>query len=183
MKPFESLTDDEFAHRLQQAVRALPDAPPALQRAALDLFPAAATLAATSAAFGALARGALRHVQAALTFDSWAAAPAGAPAMRSLRSATRHLLYNAQGRDIDLRVSAAGGAFSLAGQVLGPDGAGAVTLTPEPGHAAAAPLTATLDELGEFRIDGVPAGTYLLALQFGADEIMLPPLDVGAPAA
>jgi len=182
MKPLDQLTDDEFAHRLQQAVQALPDAPPALQRAALGLFPAAAGLAATTAALGALARGALRQVLASLTFDSWAAAPAGAPAaMRSLRSATRHLLYNAQGRDIDLRVSAAGGAFSIAGQVLGPDEAGAVTLTPQP--PAGKPLSATLDALGEFRLDGVPAGTYLLALQFGGDEIMLPPLELGAASA
>jgi len=178
MTPLNQLTDDEFAHRLHSAVQALPDAPEQMQRAALGLWPTSAPASQAAGALKALVGGMAQHVLAALTFDSWAAAPATALGMRSLRSATRHLLYNAQGRDIDLRVSAASGAFALAGQVLGPDESGVVTLTPQAGE----PLTATLDALGEFRIDGVPAGNYRLTLHLGGDEIQLPPLDVGAPS-
>jgi hypothetical protein len=176
MKPLAPLTDDEFTRLVGRAVRELPDAPPALVQAAIGLWPAAGPAAVLSS----LAKAVVAQVQAVLTFDSWAV-PTAAAGMRSLRSPTRHLLFSAQGRDIDLRISPEAGAFVLAGQILGPDESGSVQLdTAEPG---AAPLTAELDGLGEFRIGGIPRGSYVMTLLLGGDRIVLPPVDVGEPAA
>jgi hypothetical protein len=183
MKPIHTLNDDELVQQLHRAVLALPDAPLSMQRAAIALWPS--SVAQAGASLGAMAQGVLTHIAAALSFDSWAAPEVGL-GMRSLRSPTRHLLFSAQGRDIDLRISPAGGAalgpFAMAGQVLGPDDVGVVELAPEDGHGGTVRRTA-LDAMGEFRIDGLAAGRYSLTLQMGSDAIVLPPLDVGEPTA
>jgi hypothetical protein len=174
MKPPTPLTDDEFSQRVGRAGRARPDAPLALQQAAIGLWPAAGPAAVLSA----LAKAVVAQIQAVLTFDSWAA-PAVAAGMRSLRSPTRHLLFSAQGRDIDLRIAPDAGSFSLAGQILGPDESGSVQLE----GAGAAVRSAQLDGMGEFRIDGIHRGTYVMTLQLGSDHIVLPPVEVGEPPA
>lgn len=170
MTALDHLSDDDLLQRLKQALQALPDAPAALQRAAIGLWPAqpASTLAA-----------ALHRLAAVLTFDSWAA-PALALGMRSLRAPTRHLLFSSLGRDIDLRIAPVAGAFCLTGQILGPDEAGQIELAPLP-DAAPAQHVGALDGLGEFRIDGVARGQYRLCLRLGSDLITLPPIDVGDP--
>ena len=174
MKPVDSLSDDEFAQLVQRAV-ALPDAPPTLVRAAIGLWPAA-----RPATLRSVADAALRLVHAVLSFDSWAQ-PALASGMRAGASDTRHLLFSAMGRDIDLRISPAAGRFALTGQILGPDEAGRIELAAQSGGAAdhADAQVARLDELGEFRLDGVRGGTYRLTLRMGGDEIVLPPIVVG----
>jgi hypothetical protein len=177
MKPLQQLSDDDLVQALQQASRELPDAPLAWQQAALALFQSSATSALldTAAALG-------RLVRAALTFDSWAA-PTLAGGMRSLRSPTRHLLYSAEGRDIDLRIQPQGGQFSLSGQILGPDETGRIELAALEDAGAAAAREGALDALGEFRIDGVPAGLYRLTLHVGGAPIVVQPLEVGVPGA
>jgi hypothetical protein len=181
--PLNTLSDDELAQQLRRAVQALPDAPLHLQRAAIGLWPGPA--APAGGGLLAQAQGMLTHIAAALSFDSWAA-PAVALGMRSLRSPTRHLLFSAQGRDIDLRISPVAGAtqgqFAVAGQVLGPDDVGVVELAAEGAKAGAVHRT-SLDAMGEFRIDGLAAGRYNLTLQMGSDAIELPPLEVGEPTA
>ena len=173
MKPLDRLDDEELVRAARRAMQALPDAPPAWQKAAIGLFPAAPSLLASAATT------VLRQLQAVLSFDSWAQ-PALAGGMRSGGSATRHLLYSVDGRDIDLRITAAGEFFGLAGQVLGPDEAGVAELAPRREGSAA--HQAPLDSLGEFRIDGVRRGSYLLTLRLGGDEIVLPSIEVGEPA-
>jgi hypothetical protein len=174
MKPIDTLSDEEFGHELQRAIHALPDAPLALQRAAIDLWPAvpspAANLAAAARALG-------QKVAAVLSFDSWAA-PALAHGMRSVRGPTRHLLFSAMGRDIDLRISSSGAMYSLAGQVLGPGETERVELAPLGGGSGPL-LSGELDRLGEFRIEGVTAGPCVVTLHLGGDEIVLPPIDIG----
>src|SRR6476659_2476457 len=104
MKPISQLSDEEL---LQQALRAsrLPDAPPALIRAAIDRFDIApAAQGAQPTPLADALRKVVRRIEAALTFDSWAVAPA-AFGMRALPAATRHLRYSAQGRDIDVRIT------------------------------------------------------------------------------
>lgn len=184
MKPVDRLTDDEFAHLVQRAA-ALPDAPAALIRAAIDLWPAAhAAAAAPAAALKAAAQAGLRLVAAVLSFDSWAQ-PAVARGMRAGPSETRHLLFSAMGRDIDLRISPLADRFALTGQILGPDDAGVIELAaqaddnPETHDAR----TAVLDAFGEFRLEGVEGGTYRLTLCMGEDKIILPPIVVGNRAA
>ena len=54
---------------------------------------------------GLLRTVARRLVQAVLSFDSWAQ-PVLAAGVRSGATDTRHLLFNAQGRDVDLRIRA-----------------------------------------------------------------------------
>jgi hypothetical protein len=165
MKPLAQLPDDEFERLLRAAV-ALADAPPALLHRAIALWvaqPAAATRV-------------LRRIAAALSFDSWAQ-PAAAAGVRAPRSATRHLLYSAEGRDIDLRVTPAGEkTFMLAGQVLGPDESGEVELRPHIGEPA---RHVALDALGEFRFEGLAPSDYRLTLRLGADEVVLPSVPVG----
>jgi hypothetical protein len=177
MKPIDTLSDDELAHQVQRAA-ALPDAPADLIRAATALWPASQPAGVVE-----VAQAAWRLVHAVLRFDS-ATRPALAHGMRSSGTTTRHLLYSAQGRDIDLRLSPAAGRFALSGQILGPDEAGIVELVAA--NDAAAPAAgayqASLDELGAFRLDGVPSGTYCLTLCMGSDRIVLPPLEVGAAA-
>jgi hypothetical protein len=175
MPHVDDTADDELGQRLRHALQALPDAPPALQRAAIGLWPAASARQGLQAAASSL----LNQIAAVLAFDSWAA-PAGLPAMRSLRSPTRQLLYSTQGRDIDLRIAPAADAYALAGQVLGPDEAGRIELTRIDLPTQPAWL-APLDPLGEFRIEGLSRGVYALTLQLGGDAIVLPPVDIGEP--
>ena len=174
MKPVDSLSDDEFVHLVQRAV-ALPDAPPWLVRAAVELWPAS-----PHSALKGVAQAAIRLVTAVLSFDSWASPPA-AMGMRALASDTRHLLFSAMGRDIDLRISPAADQFALTGQILGPDESGLVELATQTGDGIglADARVAALDALGEFRLDGVRGGTYRLTLRLGGDEIVLPPIEVG----
>jgi len=118
----------------------------------------------------------LRRVVAVLSFDSWAQ-PAPALGMRSLKAPTRHLLFSAEGRDIDLRIAPAARAFALTGQILGPDETGSVELAEIGGGAPA--RSVALDALGEFRIDDLERGRYVVTLRMGGDEIVLPEVDVG----
>lgn len=173
----DRLSEEELLRELQQAIHALPDAPLALQRAAIDLWQSAGVrrgslLAATA--------GAMKRILAELSFDSWATT-APAHGMRSLRAPTRHLMFSTAQRDVDLRIIPSAQAFSIAGQILGPDDAGTVELTAQ--DVGDAPSHSTqLDALGEFRIEHIAPGSYVLTLHLGADEIVLPRLDLVEPA-
>jgi hypothetical protein len=174
MKPVDTLSDDEFVHLVQRAV-ALPDAPPELVRAAVSLWSRHEATPLADAA-----RAGLRLVTAVLSFDSWARPPV-ALGMRGAAADTRHLLFSAKGRDVDLRISRAADLFALTGQILGPDEAGLVELSAPAGSAPGTfdARTAPLDAMGEFRLEGLHGGTYRLTLRMGGDEIVLPPIDVG----
>ena len=80
-----------------------------------------------------------------------------------------------------LRISPEAGHFVISGQILGPDEIGEIELTRLSGDAATVvePHYATFDELGEFRIQGVSAGTYRATLRFGDSEVVLPHIEVG----
>ena len=174
MKPVDQLSEDEFAQLVQRAV-ALPDAPPALIRAAIGQWDAAQPSSLQIAA-----KAILNRVVAALTFDSWAAGSL-AFGVRAVPSDARHLLFTAKGRDIDIRITPAAGQFAVTGQILGPDESGVVELVraPSDDDGAASAQVAALDAMGEFRLEGVRRGTYVLTLRLGEDEIVLPPIDVG----
>jgi len=175
MKPINLLSDDEFAQLAQRAA-ALPDAPPALLRAAIGQWHAA-----QPPMLQAALKAVLKRVVAALTFDSWAAGPL-AFGVRAVPSDTRHLLFSAMDRDIDVRITPSASHFVLAGQILGPDEPGEIELAAASSDSAGAanPRFASLDALGEFRLDGVPGGAYVLTLRLAEDEIVLPSIDVGA---
>lgn len=162
------LPDDELAVLAWQATQGLPDAPPALLRAAIGLFAQRAP---------SLGERLQRVITAVLRFDS-AATPAVAMGMRGGDGDSRHLLFSAEGRDVDLRITPqAGGQWLLAGQVLGPDDSGQVVLAPADGGDARHQVA--LDEMGEFRLPDVAAGRWALRLALGDDLVELPTLSVG----
>lgn len=173
MKPLKNLTDDEFSSRLRQALVALPDAPPAWQASATKLWPPATS----SVALKTIVQAVLNRITAVLTFDSWAM-PALAHGMRSVSSPTRHLLYSSEGRDIDLRISPESEAFTLTGQILGPDEAGTIEFSPA-GDIPGSSHVSSLDALGEFRIAGLSQGIYVMTLHVGKDQIIIPGVEVG----
>jgi hypothetical protein len=169
-------SDNELGRQIARALRDLPDVPAPLERTAIALF----DRVAPSSALQDVARALWHHVAAVLSFDSWAA-PGFAHGMRSLRAPTRHLLFTAEGRDIDLRIAPMPeAAYALTGQVLGPDETGQVELQRVGADAGVGRQTA-LDPLGEFRIDDLVRGVYLITLQVGGERIVLPPLEVGEP--
>lgn len=167
MKPVFDLSDDDLARLARRAVRELPDAPQWLIESAVAIWRAPSP------------RPSLRQrIVATLGFDSWLVQPT--LAMRSTLRATRQLLFTAQGRDIDLRVSPAGKAdqsmgLSIAGQVLGPGEVGDVSLIRD-GRTVD---TVSLDDFGEFRFGGLEPGPYTLWMRFVDVEIVLPPIDIG----
>ena len=182
MKPIATLTDDEFADLVHAAV-ALPDAPPALVRSAVAIFRDAQPSALTTAI--AAAENVLQRIRAVLTFDSWTASPA-ALGLRSMPAPTqtRHMMFSAQGRDIDLRIVSSADSFVLAGQILGPDETGLVELSVDTHNDRAAQTlrTTRLDELGSFRLEDIRAGTYWMTLKLGSDAVELPAISVGRQA-
>ena len=176
MKPIATLNDEEFADLVQAAV-ALPDAPPALVRSAIAIFrdaqPSPLKLAADAV---------LQRIRAVLTFDSWATGPA-ALGLRSLpaQAESRHMLFSAAGRDIDLRIVSAADSYVLAGQILGPDDTGMFELAVDT-HSDAFPVSArkvAIDDLGGFQMKDVRAGTYWMTLRLGSDAVELPAIEVG----
>ena len=163
MTPTEDPSDEELAHRLRDAL-ALRDAPEPWIRRATALWQARA------------APGPLRRLLAVLSVDSWAPAP-GLLAFRGAQRGPRQLLFNAAGRDIDLRIATAGDRHVLSGQVLGPDESGTVLVSPVPPTEGGA-QTATLDSMGEFRVPSLASGRYACTFRFGDEEIALPEIEV-----
>jgi hypothetical protein len=90
------------------------------------------------------------------------------------------LLYSAAEHDVDLRIVPLESAWTIEGQVLGPEEGAQVLVTPPDGQALPA---LRLDELGGFRITGLSAGRHKLEIRFADTVVELPPLDLGAPAA
>lgn len=172
MKPIHELSAEEFATLLRRAAT-LPDAPPALVRDAIGLWPAA-----RPPAWQAAAAAAVRQIAAVLGFDSWGAAPA-ALGMREVPSAARQMVFSAMGRDIDLRIAPVNDRFVVSGQILGPDEAGTVLLAVVAGSGAELAQIAALDALGEFRFEAAAAGSYVVTVCVGSDEIVLPAIEVG----
>ncbi len=164
--------EDEWLELVREAL-AMPETPPQLVHSALELWRTQRPAPA--------AAGALRRWVAVLGFDSWSAPPL-ALGLRALPSPVRQLLFSADERDVDLRIVPEAEGFTLRGQHLGPDGQGRVELTwVGSGQGPSAQHSAALNDLGEFRLDGVNEGTYVLTVHIGGDEIVLPPIEVGLP--
>jgi hypothetical protein len=116
---------------------------------------------------------ALSRILAALTFDSFTAAPAYG--LRSQAGGGRQLVYSTETIDIDVRVSEENDAWQLAGQMPGLlCTGGEVNLEGEKFSA-----TTKLNELCEFGFSSVPEGTYTLAIHLPDVTIETPPLELG----
>ncbi len=173
MKPIDDMSEREWLDLVQEAA-SLPAAPAAAVRAALELWRDHAP--APPLSLGAHAR---RWV-AALTFDSWALSPVE----YGVRGAGqgRHMLFAAAGSDIDLRIVPLAAGFAVNGQHLGSAARGFVRWQPMGDPAAAAARSVELNPNGEFTIEGVDSGTYVLELVLnGAHAIELPPISLGVP--
>ena len=117
----------------------------------------------------------VERIVASLTFDSLRAAPAFG--VRSAGTAPgRQLMFAAGERDIDLRVSETGEGFQLSGQVLGECAGGRVEIEGAEGARA----EAELNELCEFSLQPVPAGSYRVLLHLGEVEVEVPSLELRA---
>jgi hypothetical protein len=115
----------------------------------------------------------LSRIVAALTFDSFNAAPAYG--LRSQAGVGRQLVYSTKTVDIDVRVSVEDEEWQIAGQVPGLlCTSGEVTLESDSFSA-----TAKLNELCEFSFSSVPEGTYRISVQLPDVTIETPPLEIG----
>jgi hypothetical protein len=166
MKPKPDLTDQEL-ERLLPGVGRLEAAPEAVIQRAIGVWQSPQPTAL---------EGVLKRVLAVLTFDS-GGADALAFGRRSSSAGDRQLLFSVEGRDIDLRVSPVAGSrgelWSLSGQVLGPDLEATVELRVDAYTGSVA-----LNDLAEFRFEGVPQGECHLMLRSPQAVIELPPIRI-----
>lgn len=168
MNRLSTLSDEALAAMAAKVDIDLPAAPGWLVESAVAMWRAPAAVPTLG-----------ERIAAVLRFDSWARQ--AVPSLRSAAQEYRQLLFTADGRDFDLRIVAdqwpAGPAtrFVIEGQVLGAGDDGEMLLTRTDAMVARAPL----DEFGEFRFRDLAPGRYAIALQFGADRIDLPVIDVG----
>jgi len=165
--PIPDDADDDLLQRRLRDSRQLEDAPEHLIQRAIDLWqPRAAASTAGSA---------LRRWIATLRFDSAASDNLALGLRASGASATRQMLFSAEGRDIDLRLEPlADKTWRISGQVLGPDAAGIAELR----CGDAAPQQVAWNELSEFEFEPVAAGVCALALRADGWEISLPSFDL-----
>jgi hypothetical protein len=119
--------------------------------------------------------GQLWRIRAVLTFDS-ADAPL-AIGMRSDRAGKRQLVFRAEELDLDLHVVPTGSRWIISGQVLGSDDDGQAELRRETGALLA---TAPLNDLRQFTLPPVAAGTYTLIVQLNDTVIEIPSLKIGS---
>ncbi|MGH9932627.1 MAG: hypothetical protein ACREA9_25770 [Pyrinomonadaceae bacterium] len=117
----------------------------------------------------------LRRIVAALTFDS-SMNLTPAFGVRSGQSASRQLLYSAEGSDIDLRISSQKDQWIVAGQLLGPGCAGGQVEIEGEGQAA----TAALNDICEFTLPPLPSGSYMLRLRLRDTQVEIPRLELRA---
>lgn len=165
-----SLPDDDTLQRRLRDSRQLEDAPEHLIQRAIDLWQSRTALSTT-----ATAGGALRRWIATLRFDSAAGDNLALGLRAGGASATRQMLFSAEGRDIDLRLEPlADRTWRISGQVLGPDTAGIAELR----CGDAAPQQVAWNELSEFEFEPVATGVCALTLRADGWEIGFPSFDL-----
>jgi hypothetical protein len=121
----------------------------------------------------------LRRVLAALSFDSASLTPAYG--VRSGQTTTRQMLYSTGENDLDLRITPGEEAWIVSGQVLGHEqcAGGQVSLFSLESEAGSAAAT-ELNELCEFTLPPVAAGSYRLCLRISDLEIEIPEFELRA---
>lgn len=118
----------------------------------------------------------LRRIVAALSFDS-SSNLAPAFGVRSGQTTSRQLLYSAEENDIDLRITPEQENWIVAGQVLGEDCVGGrIELEGRSGELT----VADLNDLCEFILPPVSAGSYTVRLRLGNVEVEIPQLELRA---
>lgn len=118
----------------------------------------------------------LRRLVASLSFDSGARNPAYGLRSGATAAASRQLLFSAGDLDVDLRLAPSGEGWSVSGQVLGECAGGRAELFADGDDTPAA--RADLNDLCEFTLPTVAAGTYTLRLIVEDAEIEVPGLSL-----
>jgi anti-sigma factor RsiW len=116
--------------------------------------------------------GVRQRLSAELRFDSWRTLQR--LGLRGSARTERQLLFSVEGFDVDVRITHSGEAWTVAGQVLGPDRAGVVALT-----SAGNMVQGVLNELSEFKFSVVSPGAYTLVVDLPSVEIEIAGLEVG----
>lgn len=111
-------------------------------------------------------------LHAVLRFDS--ARVSRAPALRSRVPVERQLLFTAEGFNLDLRIRPQGPMWSISGQVFGTSGGEKIEL-----HAATGTILSYLNNLSEFSLPPVPAGSYNLTLRVENLDVEIAGLEIG----
>jgi anti-sigma factor RsiW len=143
------------------------DAPPHVIKRALELFRARSEQENPSADLR-------RRVLAVLHFDSLGLAPAFG--VRSGKPGARQLLFSTHVNEIDLRIEPAGQGWLVSGQVLG----GATTSGTALLQGATGVSETSLNELNEFALPPVEAGTYKLILNLTDVEVEIEEIRIGS---
>ena len=141
------------------------DAPPDVIKRALKLF-RARSQQNTSSDFR-------QRVLAVLHFDSIGLAPAFG--VRSGKPGARQLLFSTNVNEIDLRIEPAGQAWLVSGQVLGGETASGTAVL----QGATGVSETALNELNEFTLPPVEAGTYKLILNLTDVEVEIEEIRIG----
>ena len=142
------------------------DAPPQAIKRALKLFRARSKQTNTSSDFR-------RRVLAVLHFDSIGLTPAFG--VRSGKPGARQLLFSTNVNEIDLRIEPAGQAWLVSGQVLGGETTSGTALL----QGATGVSETALNELNEFTLPPVEAGTYKLILNLTDVEVEIEEIRIG----
>jgi anti-sigma factor RsiW len=117
----------------------------------------------------------VERIVATLTFDSSRLAPAFGVRSSAPTPDSRQLIFSAGPRDIDLRLARVGDAWAISGQVLGECAGGRVRV-----EGASREASVELNDLCEFALPSLPAGSYRLVLQLPEAEVELPEIDLRA---
>jgi anti-sigma factor RsiW len=143
------------------------DAPSAVIHRAEDLFRLRAVPESAVS-------GLRRRVLARLHFDSVGLAPAFG--VRSGKPGARQLLFSTGVDEIDLRIEPAGQTWTLSGQVLGESAAGGKAVL----QGNAGNTEAPINELSEFVLPPVQAGTYKLIVKLPDLDVEIEEIKIGS---
>ncbi len=157
-------TEKAWLERVTSLMRAdiMEDVPPAIIARARRLLQPQAPLIPTER----------RCILALLRFDSLQQPLA--LGVRGGQATARQILVNAEEYDLDLRITPVGSAWQVSGQLLGPDPKGQIEL-----QGPAQTVQAGCNQLGEFNLPLVSAGSYNFILRVADLDIELPRLDIG----
>ena len=115
-----------------------------------------------------------RTVLAVLHFDSMGLTRAFG--VRSGRPGSRQLLFSTGVDEIDLRIEPAGQAWTVSGQVLGESATSGIAVL----QGEAGETQADLNEMSEFVLSSVEAGTYKLILNLANVDVEIDDLRIGS---
>jgi hypothetical protein len=142
------------------------DAPPRVIKRALKLFRARNAQKNTSSDFR-------QRVLAVLHFDSIGLTPAFG--VRSGKPGARQLLFSTNVNEIDLRIEPAGQSWLVSGQVLGGETTSGTALL----QGTTGVSETALNELNEFTLPPVEAGTYKLILNLMDVQVEIEEIRIG----